>query len=742
MPADTFLHDCSNLSRRELLVAGSAVVLSTQASASYAASNIEQKAPMPPYPAARIEPVIDTYFGEAIVDNYRWMENEADPDWVPFMKGQADFARATLDKIPGIAALQKRIGDLSGDTEVVFGIQQAGDYLFVQSRPVGADNFRLSVRKGLDGLSRVLVDPATMRASDGAHVSLDWWVASPDGSFVAYGLSPAGSENSVAHIMNVATGALFPERLDRAQYASVSWLPDGTGFFLNRLNSNAKQDTTDYYKNSQCWLHKLNTDPRSDLLVMGVGLDADISVDPIEFPNVFATPRSDWVFGVLFGGVRRENPVYVATLASAKSGKPIWKKVADISDQVTASVLRGDYLYCLTTKTSDRGSVRKVACNTADFGSSADVVPSSDVIIEGIAAASNGVFIQDMDGGYSQLRFLSEADEISGIELPFEGAFNGIIASTDSPMAFVGLAGWINPYTLYSVDGAVGMMADTFLAPKPQINLGSFQAIRTFATATDGTKIPLAIVSKKNLKSDGNNPTLVDAYGSYQISSGPFFNARRIAFLEKGGVLATAGVRGGGEYGREWWLAGKDAQKPNSWLDLIACCEHLVGLGITSPGKLAIQGGSAGGITVGRAMTERPDLFGVVISNVGVNNTLRTETGQNGPPNIPEFGTVKTREGFSALKAMDSVYAVKDGGMYPSVLLTTGLQDPRVDPWQVGKFAARLQAASKSSNPILLRVDTDAGHGLGSTRSQRDKETADTYAFIFWRLGVKGWQPI
>jgi prolyl oligopeptidase len=742
MANDALLQDCKDLTRRDLLIAGSAIAISAHASVSYASTTMEQKAPMPTLPVARIEPIVDTYFGEEIIDNYRWMENEKDPEWVPFMKGQAEFARATLDKIPGLAALQKRIGDLSGDTEVVFGIQQAGDNLFVQSRPVGADNFRLTVRKGLDGPSRVLVDPSTMRGPDGSHVSLDWWVASPDGSFVAYGLSPAGSENSVTHIINVATGALLPERLDRAQYASLSWLPDGSGFFLNRLNANAKPDTTDYYKNSQCWLHKLNTDPRNDVLVMAAGLDSDVAVDPIEFPNVFATPRSEWVFGVLFGGVRRENPVYVATLASAIAGKPVWKKVADIADQVTSTALRGDSLYCLTTKTSDRGSIRKVACLAPDFSASPEVVPGSNVIIEGIAPTSNGLFLQDMDGGYSQLRFLSETDEISTISLPFEGAFGGIIASTDSPMAFVGLAGWVKPYTLYSVDGAVGTMADTFLAPKPQIDLTSFQAVRTFATAKDGTKIPLAIISKKNLKADGTNPTLVDAYGSYQISSGPFFNARRIAFLEKGGVLATAGVRGGGEYGREWWLAGKDAQKPNTWLDLIACCEHLVAIGITSPKKLAIQGGSAGGITVGRAMTERPELFGVVVSNVGVNNTLRTETGQNGPPNIPEFGTVKTREGFSALKAMDSVHAVKDGVIYPSVLLTTGLQDPRVDPWQVSKFAARLQAAAKSTNPVLLRVDVDAGHGLGSTRSQRDRETADTYAFIFWRLGVKGWQPI
>jgi prolyl oligopeptidase len=290
-------------------------------------------------------------------------------------------------------------------------------------------------------------------------------------------------------------------------------------------------------------------------------------------------------------------------------------------------------------------------------------------------------------------------------------------------------------------DPATGKAVDTGLSPKPPVDTSPYAATRAFATARDGTRVPVSIIARRGLPRTGRNPTLVDAYGSYQISNSPAFAVRGIAFLEQGGVLAIAHVRGGGEYGRRWWKAGQKLDKPNTWRDLIDCCEMLVREKWTSPSHLAIQGGSAGGITVGRALTERPDLFAAVISNVGMSNALRAEFEQNGPTNIDEFGTVTDRDGYLGLKAMDAYHAVQDGTPYPAVLLTTGMTDPRVPPWQVAKMAARLQKATSSDNPILLRVDFDAGHGVGSTRSQVDEQSADEYAFVLWRAGVSGFQP-
>ena len=253
--------------------------------------------------------------------------------------------------------------------------------------------------------------------------------------------------------------------------------------------------------------------------------------------------------------------------------------------------------------------------------------------------------------------------------------------------------------------------------------------------------MPLSIVHKKGIKLDGNNPTILYGYGAYGISQTPFYRPTFLPWFDRGGVFAVAHVRGGGEYGEDWHKAGYKATKPNTWNDAIACAEWLVAHKYTAPAKLAIMGGSAGGIFVGRSITERPDLFGAAIDEVPFSDVLRFEFSANGVPNIPEFGTVKKEDEFKALLAMSPYHNVKDGVAYPAVLLLTGINDPRVDAWQAGKMAARLQAATSSDKPILLRIDYDAGHGFGSTKKSQYQERADVLAFLFWQFGVKGFQP-
>jgi prolyl oligopeptidase len=261
------------------------------------------------------------------------------------------------------------------------------------------------------------------------------------------------------------------------------------------------------------------------------------------------------------------------------------------------------------------------------------------------------------------------------------------------------------------------------------------------ATSYDGTMIPLSVVYRQGIKMDGSNPTLLSGYGAYGIPQEPWYVPRMLAFLERGGILATAHVRGGGEYGEEWYRAGYKGTKPNTWKDFIACAQYLIDNKYTSPGKLACTGGSAGGILVGRAITERPDLFGIAIPQVGALDMLRAETTPNGIPNIPEFGTVKTEEGFKALFEMSAYHHVKNGVKYPAVLLTAGMNDPRVEPWETAKMAARLQAATASGRPVLLRLDYEAGHGIGTTKRQVEEETADIWTFVLWQAGVPDFQP-
>jgi prolyl oligopeptidase len=688
-------------------------------------------------PVARIEPVRETFFGQTMVDPYRWMENPKDAEWEPFMRGQDAHARAVLGGIPGRDQLKRRVAELSGGTAIAYGVQSAGGHVFYQVRPAGADNFKLAVRKGTSGNERILLDPTTMKSDDGKHVSLDWWRASPDGKHVVYGLSPAGSENSVLHVMEVESMRVLPERIAGTQYASPSWLPDGSGFFYWRVSDAAKIGTAAYYLNSPSLLHRLGADPKDDALMMVRGKDSAVAIDEKEFPYIGVGRSGEYAVLGVFGGVRRQNPLYVARLADVVAGKAAWKQVCTIEDEVVDFAFDANDMYLLTTRDAPNGKVLRTALAQAAYKDAAEVVPEGPLVVEALALARDGLYLQDLDGGYHSVRKLDHDGKLAPVGLPWEGSISGLSANTAEDGLWLDGTGWLLPFSTFHHDPASGKTERIDLAPPSTLDLDAYEAVRTFAVARDGTKVPLSIVAKKGLKRDGRNPALVNAYGAYQIVSGPYFSPRTLALLERGGVFAVAHVRGGGEYGKRWWKGGQKLTKPNTWRDLIDCCEHLIRERWTSKATLTIQGGSAGGITVGRALTERPDLFAGVISNVGVSNTLRAEFSQNGPPNIDEFGSVKDKDGFNGLREMDALFHVKDGTRYPAVLLTVGMTDPRVEAWQGAKMAARLQKANRSKNPILLRVEFEAGHGLGSTRGQIDDERADEYAFVLWRAGRK-----
>ena len=723
----------TTIDRRTLLMsAGSAAALAALPRLAFAAAT---DGPL----VARIEPVTDTYFGTAVVDPYRWMENHADKDWEPFMKSQAAYTRRVLDRIPGRAALARRVSELTGDLEVINTIQVAGPYVFVEKRPAGANNFQLFVRESLDGNERLLIDPEARTHGD-VHYSMNYWTAAPDGKHVAYGMSPSGSENAVIEILETTSGTVLPDRIDRAQYANPQWLPDGSGFFFNRLAEGGTPGTTDYYMNSVCWLHKIGSSPDSDIKVLARGLFDDVAVRDIEFPVVAAQPGSNYAVALLFAGVQNEITVYVNSLDAAIKGQGGWKNVCVPEDKVTSTTFKGDDLYLVTYKDAPRYRVLQVKAADPAIAKAHEVIPQGKTVIQNVFAAKDALYVQELDGGVGRIRKLAGDGVVTPIALPFEGTLGSMYADTQHEGIWFQLQNWVRPATVYQV-AASGAVTDTGLATQPDIDVSPYESTRVFATARDGTKIPVSVVYRKGIKRDGSAPTLIDAYGSYGITSDAYFGPRFIAWLEQGGVWATAHVRGGGEFGREWHEGGRLLTKPNTWGDMIAAAEKLIADEWTSAARLAIRGGSAGGITVGRAMTERPELFAAVISQVGVSNNLRAEFSQNGPPNIPEFGSVTTADGFKGLYAMDSYMHVKDGTKYPAAMFTTGMTDPRVDPWQAAKMAARVQKATTSDKPVLLRVDFQAGHGIGSTRAQRDEEFGDIFAFILWQTGVKGFQP-
>ena len=690
---------------------------------------------VPPAPVARVAVVKDAYFGETLSDPYRWMENDKDPAWLPFLKAENDHARAVLDAIPGRAGLAARIGELSGDTVLTSAVQRAGGKLFFQQRPAGADNFKLFVRDG--SADRVLIDPTALNAG-GGHTSLDWWLASPNGAYVVYGLSKDGSEDSLLHVMRVADGRDLPERIANTQGANPQWLDDDSGFFYNQLTGAV--DTPERFLDSQARFHKLGGDPASDPVLMKRGMAGGIDYDRIQSPDILTFAGARHALLAL-SDVRPERRLFIAPLSDAVAGRAQWIAVAGFEDEVTGVDLHGDQLYLLANKGCPRGRVLRTAAAKPDLARATEVLAQGPLVIDEIHRARDGLFLAIMDGGVSRLRRLDRDGSVVDIALPFDGTIGDVFATPDEDGALISLSGWLTPTGVWSVDPG-GRVADTGLTPRPAIDVSAYETTRGFAAAKDGVKIPYSLIYRKGVNLDGRTPAFISAYGSYGIAAyTPAFAGRTLALIDAGFIVGYANVRGGGEYGREWHKAGQLANKPNTWRDLIAVCEALCAKGYTAPARLAIGGRSAGGITVGRAMTERPELFAAVVDGVGWSNPLRYVAEQNGYGEEPEWGAIANEAGYRALKTIDSYQAVRDGVAYPAVLLTTGVTDPRVAPFHVAKMTALLQAASASGKPVLMRVDYDAGHGIGSTRAQQDREAVDTYAFLLWQTGVAAFQP-
>ena len=720
----------SGINRRELLLGTGGVVATAMTRGSLAAPE-----PIPPAPVARVAVVKDSYFGETLSDPYRWMENDKEPEWLPFLRGQNAHARAVLARVPGRAALLKRIQQLSGDTAVTRSVQRAGGVLFYEQRPLGADNFKLFVQQG--GVSRVLIDP-TLKSGANSHLSLDWWRASPDGKRVVYGISRDGSEDSVLHVLNVADGRDLGEEIPDTEGADPQWLDDGSGFFYNQLTG--KVDTPERYLDSQARFHRLGTDPALDPVLMKRGLDPQVAFERIQVPAIATFEGSRYALLIL-SDVRSETRILIAPLADVLAQKAHWVPVADFADEVTDAHLDGEALYLLANRGCPRGRVLKSTVAAPAIAGATEVVPQSEWVIEHLALARDGLYLPMLDGGLARLKRLGRDGHLTQIALPFDGTLGGFSSEASLEGGLFSFTGWLEPSDIWAVD-AHGKVAATGLTPRPKIDVSAYESKRLFATARDGTQVPYSIIYRKGLKLDGSTPAWIWAYGSYgSVAYTPSFAGRTLALMDAGFIVGYAYVRGGGEYGRDWHKAGQLANKPNTWRDLIDVCLDLCAKKYTAPQRLAIGGRSAGGITVGRALTERPDLFAAVIDGVGWSNPLRYVAEQNGYGEEPEWGRIDEESGYRALKSIDSYQAVRPGTAYPAVLLTTGVTDPRVAPFHVGKMAARLQACTTSGKPILLRVEFSAGHGIGSTRSQQDQEAADTYAFLLWQTGVKGYQP-
>jgi prolyl oligopeptidase len=693
-------------------------------------------------PVAPVKDITDTYFGVAVADPYRYMEDIKNPDVGAWMKAQADYTRRVLDQIPQrsvlLAEVQKYGDAAAARTR---GTQVNGDHIYYYKR-LASDNIpKLYVRKGIGGKERLLADPEAMKGPESQHYAIDWFSPSPDNKYIAYGLSLGGSEQSVLHVKDVATGKETGDLIDRANFGPPGWTSDNR-LLYNRLQKLAPDaPPAEKYVNSRVYLHPLGSDPEKDVAILGPGVAPGVTIDPASIPSAGTIPGSRHAVGVVANGVEREQTIYVATIESLAAGKPDWKKVVDPSDDVTDLTLIGDDLYLLSHKGASRFKVLKLDLKEPDLAKAGMVMPPSESVVTGLAAAKDALYVRRMNGSTSDLLrvpYTAGAKPVA-VKLPFDADIAALATDVRVPGVIYEAGAWTRYGGFYSYDPRTSKVTDTGLQPQgPYDNLDELVATEVKVPSHDGTLVPLSIVHRKGLKLDGANPTILYGYGAYGISQTPSYGPTFLPWFRRGGILAVAHVRGGGEYGQDWYKGGYKGTKPNTWKDAIACAEWLIANKYTATPRLAILGGSAGGILVGRSITERPDLFGAAIDAVPVSDSLRMELSANGVPNIPEFGSVKTEEGFKALYAMSSYHHVKDGTAYPATLVTTGINDPRVDAWEAGKMAARLQAASTSGKPVLLRIDYDAGHGIGSTKKQAYEERADEFAFLFWQFGVKG----
>jgi prolyl oligopeptidase len=711
-----------------------------------------QSATPPSQPRAAVRPVTDDYFGTKVVDPYRYMENLKDPEVQAWFAGQNDYTRAVLASIPGRAQLLARIRELDQSVPLVDEVRLPGDlYLIFKWLPTD-DVFKMYLRRGRNGQDRLLVDPEKIKLTAANQSKgqnhLFGRAVSDDGRYVAFGIVPGGAEtNTELHVIEIAsgreTGDVISHGLTEAW--EPHWLPNNRSFVYGRLQdlppgaraSEARQKFRSY-------LHVLGTDPEKDPPVFGYGVVPSIEVDPSLIASVETQPGSRYAIGVLNGSVTRNSAYYIAPVESIGKPNPVWRKIADSADGVTQVVVHGDDLYLRTYKDAPRSKIVRIDARKPDLVSAEVVVPQGEAVITDMRATQDALYVELMDGGIARVLRVSygPAPKAERIALPFDGM---VYLYTDPrlPGAFLLMTSWARALTLYAYDPRTQQVTDTGIQPVgPYGHPANLESAEVRIRSYDGTLVPLSIVYPKGMKMDGLNPTFLTGYGSYGTSRNPFFQATELAWHEKGGVTATCHVRGGGEYGEEWHQAGKGKTKPNTWLDFIACAQYLIDNKYTSSARLAGEGGSAGGILIGRAITERPDLFGVALIDVGALDMLRFETTGNGETNIPEFGSTKTAEGFAALLEMSALHHVKDGTAYPAVLLTTGINDPRVDPWMPGKMTARLQAATSSGKPVLLRVDYGGGHGTGSGATAVQESLADTYSFLLWQFGVPEFQPL
>ncbi|HET6264547.1 MAG TPA: prolyl oligopeptidase family serine peptidase [Usitatibacter sp.] len=680
------------------------------------------------YPATAKRPVTDTYHGTRVVDDYRWLEDARDPAVRQWSLAQLKVARAHLDQLPQRAALKAKLADLYNTApHRYYSFTHVNGALFaMKNLPPKNQPMLVMMKSAADARGeRVLFDPNERKST----LHADWYVPSHDGRYVALSLSDKGSEDGAAHVIDTQTGRELPDVVPRVQYptggGSIAWDEKGTGFYYTRYPQGGERPAADANFYQQVYFHKLGTPAASDTYVIGR-----------EFPRIAETMLTTtrdgrWLLAAVSNGDGGEHAFYLRD----PGGR--WTKVAEYADKLRSMSLGPDgRLYGLSLKDAPRGKIVALALESPELAKATVVVPQSEAVIESFEPAASRLYVVYMAGGPSEVRMFDLKGGALG-SLPAEPVSSVTLGERlEGDEILVGAQSYLTPFAWYryAPGGKLERVAE--LAGATKVNFDDAEVVREMATSKDGTKVPVNILMRKGTKLDGSNPVMLYGYGGYGLNQRPGFSLRNRAWLDAGGILAVVNLRGGGEFGEEWHLAGNLTRKQNVFDDMIGAARHLVERGYTTPARLGAMGGSNGGLLMGAIVTQRPELFRAIVCHVGVLDMLRVETTPNGAFNVTEFGTVQDPAQFAALYAYSPLHRVKDGTTYPAVYFATGENDGRVDPFHSRKMAARLQAANPEGRPVLLRIDMDSGHGRGTALATKIEQDADWMAFLMNELGM------
>jgi prolyl oligopeptidase len=692
------------------------------------------------YPPTKTGDAADVYFGTTYYDPYRWLENLKDPDVEAWFKAQGTLTDDILAKIPARDALvQEWLAMDKLRPESYSDITYEHGYLFYKKTLGGENVGKLYFRKGWNGTEKLLFNPGTYKP--GVTITINSFTPSWDARHVVLGLTSGGSEWSELRVLNVADRTLLPESI-YPSWGALGWTRDNRCFFYD-AGKVTDTKSLELELNRKTRVHELGADVATDWDMFSDESNPELNISPKEDPNAYIDESYP---GYLIGQVQTvqsEMRIYYAPVSELQNQKIKWDVLCKLSDNlVRGMAFYGDYVYAVTHTDAPKYKLVRTRVKHPDWDHAETVIPEGADSIQTIVKSRHYLLVVYSDGIVGRLvKYDLATGETSEVKLPASGMLDVSCPDWRSDRCLVEITSWTSPRTTYDFEARKNTFTKSVF--NTAIVYPAFENLvseEVEATGHDGVMIPLSIIHRKDMPLDGSNSCILTGYGAYGDSYNPFFSIMN-SIAAHGVVVAYAHVRGGSEKGEAWYKAGFKTTKPNTWKDFISCAEYLVQKGYTSPAKLAGTGTSAGGILISRAITERPDLFAAAVCNVGCANAMRMEFSPNGPGNTPEFGTVKDPVECRALYEMDGVQHVRKGVAYPAVLGVCGWNDPRVAPWEPGKFIAALQAASTSGKPTLLKVNYDNGH-FTEDKNVTFKNFAGQDAFMLWQTGDKEFQPV